>query len=77
MNDLEYKMTQDEIKSIYRQLLAFDIDIDGFLVRISKADAIGPILDPTLYIKASGNLTQIKNMAQALAPAIKFVKELK
>lgn len=41
-------------------------DLPGFLELIDRADAWGPILDPTLYRKSMHNMHVIQSIAQAL-----------
>ena len=77
MTNDEYQSTQDTIEYIYQTIALFDIDIDGFLTQARRAQGIGPILDPTLYIQASDNLQTIIRMAEAIRPAVKLVREMK
>lgn len=64
MNDEQYAYTQ-------QQLLAFsavvaEMDLTGFLERISAAETLGLMLEPMLYMQAAGNLNRIKRLARSL-----------
>lgn len=63
MNDVEYRSTQNQLLIVAS--LVRELDLDGFLERINKAEAIGPIVDPTLYRAAMANLSVIKSLASA------------
>ncbi len=52
-----------EIGKVTKQL-----DLENFLAAISSAEAVTPMLDPTMYRKAAGNLAVIKKLAEALVP---------
>lgn len=73
MTDEEYTQTQTQLLLLAR--FANDLDLDGFLQRISLADSIAPILEPTLWIRGGGKLQQIKRLAQALRPFQKEIRE--
>ena len=75
MNDQRYKHTQDQILEIAK--MTIQLDIPGFLERISTAEAVAPILDPTLYIKASKNMAEIKMLAEGLIDFSNTVEALK
>jgi hypothetical protein len=45
--------------------IANSLDIDAFLKCISNAETMGPMLDPTLYLKAMDNLRAVKKLAEA------------
>jgi hypothetical protein len=64
MNDHEYFNTQGQIMVLAK--LTLDLNMDWFLNRIAAAEAIGPILNPTLYRAAGGNLDKIKRIAEAV-----------
>jgi len=70
MDDAEYLATQSSV-----MLLAKAVDglpLAEFVNRINRAETLGPILDPTLYMKAGDGLRAIKRMAEA---ALDFQKE--
>lgn len=71
MTDEEYTATQEQL--ILLASFARKLDLVGFLERISLAEAIAPIVDPTLYLRGGRKLTQVKRLAQSLRP---FQKEI-
>ncbi len=75
MTDYDYQLTQEMITSLAFQIL--QLDLAGFLSRISTAEAIGPILDPTLYLKASKNLSDIERVASALYECQRKINKLR
>src|SRR5690349_335999 len=42
------------------------MELEEFVERINQAEAVGPVLDPTLYLRAGDALQQIKQVASAL-----------
>lgn len=72
MTDEEYSETQTAIIIIAQ--FVNDLDLVAFLERISLAETLGPIVDPTLYREAAGKLSDVKSLAQALRP---FQREVK
>ena len=66
MTDEEYAQTQQQL--ILLAQFAKDLNLSGFLQRISQAESIAPIMDPTLWIRGHRQLEQIKRLAQALRP---------
>lgn len=52
------------------------IPLRGMLDQISKAEAIGPIVDPTLYMKAGANLRVVKRLTNALLPFWNEIQKL-
>ena len=74
MTDEKYIETQEDLLLISHLVKHKNLDIDGFLGRISTAEAVGPVLDPVLFVKASNKLTRIKTLAEKIKP---FVDELK
>lgn len=59
-----YRILQDLVVGINEVVQTNDIK--GFIQRINKAEAIAPIIDPTLVMKAGRDLTKIKSIAQKL-----------
>ena len=41
------------------------LDLEAFLKCISNAEAVGPMIDPTMYMKAMDNLRAIRKLAEA------------
>ena len=62
------KMTNDEYMQIQHQLTMMaqfisDIDLEGFMARLAKADSMGAALSPTLYRAAMPGMEKIKKLA--------------
>lgn len=57
----EYIETQMRILEMAK--IAGSLDIDTFLLCISNAETVAPMIDPTLFMKAQKNLTAIKKLA--------------
>lgn len=62
----EYMRTQMQIISIGRA--ASNLDIEAFINQMSEAEAVAPMIDPTLYRKAIENMRAIKDLARAILP---------
>ena len=73
MTDQEYLETQRQVFMITTMVSL--MDLEGFLDRISKSHALGPIIDPTLYQHAMGNLQKIEILARELLSFQKKVWE--
>ena len=61
-------MTNDEYLEAQNQITIFaamliEVDVEGLLDRASRADAIAPLLDPTLWMKGHERLDAIKELA--------------
>lgn len=67
MTDGEYRICQDLLLNLARIALLMP-DLELFLQRIGTAQAVGPIVDPTLYRQASGNLEGIQELATRALP---------
>jgi hypothetical protein len=52
-------------------------DIPGMLEDIDKADAFGPYLDPTLWMKNRKGLRENKEALEAVLPLWSFAQKLK
>lgn len=63
MNAEKYIQTQMTILAAAE--IFKDLDLEEFVEAINKAEAVGPILDPTLFSQASAPLWQIKQLAEA------------
>ena len=70
MNDADYKLTQDRLV-LLAQFAVTDLDLEGFLERIRHSETMAPLLDPTVWMKGSGKLYAIRNLAQT---ALEFQK---
>lgn len=64
MKNQEYMMTQIGIIAAGKQIRS--LRINEFIARIRQAEACAPIVDPTLYRTASGNLSAIRDLAEKL-----------
>ncbi len=70
----EKRMTNEEFLTVQQQLTLFAgavmvLDVESYIERCERADALGPILDPTLYIKGNERLSALKELAEG---ALKF-----
>jgi hypothetical protein len=74
MTNEEYQMTQDQI--IIAAPMVEGLDIKGFLEAINKAETLAPFMDPTLFMKASKKLGQIKRIAQGALHFQKAIREV-
>lgn len=63
MDDEQYSLTQHQLFIIAR--IVNTLDLEGFLSRIDDAEAIGPFVDPTLFIRGADRLAQVKDIALA------------
>ena len=75
-----YQATQALLLSLARQVRL--LPLEKFLESIETAEAVGPLVNPTLYIKAAHNLDEIKKMAEgalafknSLPPVCAFCKK--
>lgn len=64
MTNKEYMVTQ--VKMIEIGKVLDTLDFEGFVERCRMAEAIGPVIDPTLYQRAIDNLEAVKNYANKL-----------
>lgn len=64
MKEEEYINTQIQILAIRK--ITKDLPLTEFLSAIDKADILGPILDPTLWIKGNKPMRKIKELASCL-----------
>jgi hypothetical protein len=60
----EYQETQ--MRLVMLRQLADGIPLNEFLRAIERTDALGPILDPTLWMKGHRELGKIRELARAL-----------
>jgi hypothetical protein len=66
-SDEEYIQIQQQLV-IFGQLL-MNIDVEGFIERAERADAIAPVIDPTLWMRGHERLDALKDLAHG---AMKF-----
>lgn len=64
MTDADYLLTQKRITDVGN--LALAINVDGFLERVKQAETVGPMVDPTTFLKAQPNLRAIKKLAECV-----------
>lgn len=66
MTTEEYQQVQDALVGL--AAVVRTLDLAGFLQRIERAEAAGPILAPSLYQLSSGRLRDVRRLAtQVLA----------
>lgn len=63
MTNEEYQLTQDTLVGVVAVLRG--LDLRAFLQRIDRAEAVAPIIDPTLYRQAAVPLGQVRRLAAA------------
>lgn len=61
----EYASTQMQIVTFAN--LVLDMPLDEFLRAINRADTLGPIFDPTLWIKGQEKMHEVERLARALS----------
>lgn len=64
------KLTEDQYMDVQNELLMLcslmaRLPLEEFLEDINRAETVGPIVDPTLYIQGREPLSQIKSLAEA------------
>jgi len=53
------------------------VDIPKMLEQIDRAEAIGPLLDPTLYRANAGKMDEDKELLEAALPLWRFFAKIK
>lgn len=61
--DGEYSMTQEQL--VLLASLVANLKLDAFLARIERADALTPMLDPTLWMRGGAKLAAVRRLALA------------
>jgi len=64
MDKAEYILTQNMILGMAKQVQI--LRLDDFLAAIGKADALGPVIDPSLWQAGEKNMHDIGRLAEAL-----------
>ena len=64
MNEEEYLQTQNQIMLVAG--LVAELPLCEFIVAAEEADVVGPLVDPTLWIKAKDNLGTLLDITRAL-----------
>ena len=76
--------TADEHAESYREnikrlamiaALLREVPVPELLVAIERADATGPVLDPTLWIKASPEMHRHRDLLRAALPLWRLAKD--
>jgi len=63
MTDEEYQLTQAQLNIAVGMIRA--LPLDEFLDRLSEAESVGPILDPTLYRESIKHAESVHRIAEA------------
>jgi hypothetical protein len=63
MTNEKYQYTQSQLAYLCASVCT--LDLAGFLERISIADSVGPVLDPTLYRAGMARMHGMQRIAQA------------
>lgn len=63
MDVLEYVKVQKQLIRIGKEIR--DMNLSEFINGVSRAEAVGPIIDPTMYMRAMDNLSNIRDLASA------------
>ena len=74
LNEGEYEIIQGRLIMIGQ--LIDDLDLGGFLTTIARANAAGPIFEPTLWREANKRLAAIERMARVAKVYQTACKEL-
>jgi hypothetical protein len=77
MTDAEYALVQSQVMSIAEMVEAtLPIEkLDAFIERIERAETMGPVLDPTLFIRAGKAMAKIKSVAIELRSLVIALEE--
>ena len=64
-------MKEEDYINIQNQILAIrgiikDLPLTEFITAIDRADTLGPIIDPTLWIKGNNQMSKIRKLASCL-----------
>lgn len=77
MDKLEYGAVQQQL--IFLVGLVHDMPLGEFLAAIERADTLGSITDPSLWMQGQGQMMQVKRLAEELVlfqgAAVEFVRE--
>ena len=73
----EYRAAAIQIATIARlaHQLAENIDLDGFIAMSDRADALGPVLDPTLWMRGRDRNDATRALAHATRTYLGAVDE--
>jgi hypothetical protein len=71
----EYTQILVEMKLVAQVVLG--MNLEGFLSRVETAQAIAPLIDPTLYIKKGEAMAIDARVARAMVELKKVLEEIK
>lgn len=74
MNKQEYDQIQRHLLLQAQTIHALFDNLDEFIAAIEKADAAGPVMDPSLWQEGHEKMDRIKTIAKAINKAKKEVK---
>jgi len=74
MNNATYLVVQADLADMARRLR--HIPLDEFIAMAEHADAVGPIMDPTLYRAGAARLADVIRLAHAARALREVAKEL-
>lgn len=63
ITDAEYQMTQERL--MFLAQMVDELPLDAFLQRLEEADVLGPLLDPSLYMRVGYRLWAVRDIARA------------
>lgn len=72
MKEHEYKLAQEQVLLVAG--MVENIELEKMLECMSMADAAGPVVDPTLYRQAAGNMALLRRLAELLLAVKNEVK---
>ena len=64
MNKTDYEITQQQI--IFIGMLVKGLPLDEFIAAIDRADTVGPIVDPTPWMRGNKEMMKIRELAAGL-----------
>ncbi len=73
MTPEEYSTTQSHLLLVANLLTR--LDLDGFIETAQRSLAVGPLLDPTVYMRASNRLDAVVRIARAATKVQKALRE--
>lgn len=78
MSDLAKGEYQMQLKNAYLLIgMVHNIPVKEMLEDISKAEVMGPLLDPTLWISNRQKMAEDKSVLEALLPVWKIAETIK
>lgn len=78
LRDHEYYLVLNQLRVINTMATSeaiTDEDLEAFIRQNEKADTLGPLFDPTAWMRASDNLHAITKAARALQVFRKAIRE--